>query len=161
MSPLPKRRQPTLSEFRLSKTIAKDQASWDNISVTSQIPELIVRPDHMQIFMFSAITWNRHHIHYSKDAAINEGLPHVVVQRGLIGNFFARLITTWIGEEAELRSLTWKVISSTFPGRNIICRAIVKQKTASEDGKYIICEVTAVNENDELIASGDATVVFA
>ena len=128
--------------------------------MTTQIPELIVCPDRTQIFMFSAITWNRHLIHYSKDAAISEGLPDIVVQRALIGNFLARLITDWVGDSAELRRLAWKVTRSALPGRDIVCRGKIKERMDSDGDKCLICEVTAYNENDELIASGDATVVF-
>ena len=95
----------------------ENKLCWENVSATTQIPELIVRPDRTQIFMFSAITWNRHLIHYSKDAAISEGLPDIVVQRALIGNFLARLITDWVGDSAELRRLTWKVTRSALPGQ--------------------------------------------
>ncbi|MEJ2703474.1 MAG: MaoC/PaaZ C-terminal domain-containing protein [Sedimentisphaerales bacterium] len=133
---------------------------WENLSVTSRIPELTVCPDHAQIFMFSAITWNRHHIHYSKDAAVSEGLPDIVVQRALIGNFLARLITNWTGDSAELRKLAWKVTRSALPGRDIVCRGKIKERIDSEDEKRLVCEVTASDENDNLIASGDATIVF-
>jgi acyl dehydratase len=134
---------------------------WDYISLTTEIPELIVCPDHRQVFMFSAATWNRHHIHYSKDAAVNEGLPDVVVQRGLIGNFLARLITTWIGDSAELRRLTWKVTRSIQPGKNIVCRGKIKGKTESKGERDVICEVAASSEDNGLIAFGDAVVSFA
>ena len=140
--------------------MGQDKLCWENISVTTQIPELIVCPDHTQVFMFSAVTWNRHHIHYSKDAAISEGLPDIVVQRSLIGNFFARLMTDWIGDGTELRKLEWKVTRSALPGKDIVCRGKIKERIDSEGEKYVVCEVTASNENDELIASGDATVVF-
>jgi hydroxyacyl-ACP dehydratase HTD2-like protein with hotdog domain len=133
---------------------------WEDISETTQIPELIVCPNHMQIFMFSAVTWNRHHIHYSKDAAIREGLPDIVVQRALIGNFFARLITNWVADNAELRKLTWKVTRSALPGKDIVCRGKIKERIESENQNSLFCEVTAFNENDELIASGDAKVIF-
>jgi len=138
----------------------EDKLCWENVSVTTQIPELIVCPDRTQIFMFSAITWNRHLIHYSKDAAISEGLPDIVVQRALIGNFLARLITNWVGDSAELRRLAWKVTRSALPDRDIVCRGKIKERIDSDGDKCLICEVTAYNENDELIASGDATVVF-
>jgi len=134
---------------------------WEDISAATQIPELIVRPDCTQVFMFSAVTWNRHHIHYSKDAAIREGLPDVVVQRALIGNFLARLIINWVGDDAELRKLAWKVVRSAQPGKDIVCRARISERTESEGQKCLMCEVTASNENDELIASGEAQVVFA
>jgi len=133
---------------------------WENISVTTSIPELVVCPDHKQVFMFSAITWNRHHIHYSKDAAILEGLPDVVVQRGLIGNFLARLLTDWVGTSGELRKLEWKVIRSALPGKDIVCKAKIMEKFDSEEEKHLICEVTASNEKAEPIASGEAMVVF-
>jgi len=140
--------------------MGQDKLCWENLSVTAQIPELIVCPDRTQIFMFSAVTWNRHHIHYSKDMAISEGLPDIVVQRGLIGNFLARLITNWIGDSAELRKLAWKVTRNALPGKDIVCRGKIKERIESEDEKYLICNVTASDENNELIASGEATVVF-
>ena len=137
-----------------------DKPIWEEISMTTRIPELVICPDHRQVFMFSAVTWNRHHIHYSKDAAIREGLPDVVVQRGLIGNFLARLLTDWVGERGELRKLAWKVTRSALPGKDIVCRARIREKFDSEDEKYLICEVTASSEKDEPIASGEAMVVF-
>jgi hydroxyacyl-ACP dehydratase HTD2-like protein with hotdog domain len=140
--------------------MGRDNLCWEKISATTQIPELAVCPDYVQVFMFSANTWNRHYIHYNKDAAIREGLPDIVVQRGLIGNFLARLITNWIGDSAELRKLAWKVTRSALPGREIVCRGKIKEKIESEEEKYLICEVTVLNENDELISSGEAKVVF-
>jgi hydroxyacyl-ACP dehydratase HTD2-like protein with hotdog domain len=138
----------------------RNNLNWENISVTTQIPELIVCPDHTQIFMFSAVTWNRHHIHYSKDAAVREGLADIVVQRALIGNFLARLITNWVGDRAELRELSWKVTRSALPGNDIVCRGKINERIESENEKYLICEVTASNKDGELIASGSAKVVF-
>jgi len=140
--------------------MGQNNLCWENIATTTSIPELVVCPDHVQIFMFSAITWNRHRIHYSKEAAVSEGLPDVVIQRGLIGNFLARLITNWIGDCAELCKLEWKVTRSALPGKDIVCRGKIKEKIHSEHEKYLVCEVTASDENDELIASGEATVVF-
>ncbi|MBN2312740.1 MAG: hypothetical protein JXM79_02355 [Sedimentisphaerales bacterium] len=140
--------------------IIQDKLCWESLSVNTRIPELIVCPDYTQVFMFSAITWNRHHIHYNKDAALREGLPDIVVQRALIGNFFARLITNWIGEIAELRRLTWKVTRSALPGKDIVCRGKIKERMDSQNETYLICEVTASNNNNELLASGDAMVVF-
>ena len=112
--------------------MGNDNLCWENISATTQIPELIVCPDHTQVFMFSAVTWNRHHIHYSKDAAISEGLPDIVVQRALIGNFLARLITNWVGDSAELCKLAWKVTRSALPGNIITGKSIQISKSKGE-----------------------------
>jgi hydroxyacyl-ACP dehydratase HTD2-like protein with hotdog domain len=77
--------------------------------------------------MFSAVTWNRHHIHYSKDATVSEGLPDIVVQQGLIGNYLARLITNWNGNSTELCKLTWNVTRITLPGKDIICQGKIEE----------------------------------
>lgn len=133
---------------------------WEDICVNTAIPELRVCPDPMQVFMFSAVTWNRHRIHYSKDAALCEGLPDVVVQRALIGDFLARMLTDWVGDSAELHRLAWKVIRSAVPGRDIVCRGRIRDKTARGGKKHLVCELTVSNENDETIACGEAEVVF-
>ncbi|HWI21732.1 MAG TPA: hypothetical protein VNT22_03855 [Baekduia sp.] len=126
-------------------------------SSPAALPELIVHPDHMQIFMFSAITWNRHHVHYSKDAAIGEGLPDVVVQRALLGNYFARTLTDWAGDDAEIRELTWKVLSSATPNSRLRCRG---SATAEDEPGFIACELEIVRDDDALVASGSARLQF-
>src|SRR5690606_40179158 len=86
------------------RAMSRLQSIIETGSFPIALPELAVVPDHMHIFMFSAITWNRHHVHYNKDAAIREGLPDVVVQRALLGNYIARTVTDWARDEAEIRS---------------------------------------------------------
>jgi hydroxyacyl-ACP dehydratase HTD2-like protein with hotdog domain len=120
------------------------------------LPELVVVPDHMQIFMFSAITWNRHHVHYSKDAAIAEGLPDVVVQRALLGDFLARAVGDWAGDEADLRELSWKVLSSATPGARLRCQGEVTALHETQDATFADCELRIVRDDDQLVASGSA-----
>jgi hydroxyacyl-ACP dehydratase HTD2-like protein with hotdog domain len=120
------------------------------------LPELEVVPDHMQIFQFSAITWNRHHVHYSKDAALAEGLPDVVVQRALLGDFLARAVGDWAGEEADLRELSWKVRSSATPNVRLRCQGEVVAVDACDGATFANCVLRIVRDDDELVASGAA-----
>jgi hydroxyacyl-ACP dehydratase HTD2-like protein with hotdog domain len=120
------------------------------------LPELQVVPDHMQIFQFSAITWNRHHVHYSKDAALAEGLPDVVVQRALLGDFLARAVGDWAGEEADLRELSWKVRSSATPNVRLRCQGEVVAVEARDGATFADCDLRIVRDDDQLVASGAA-----
>jgi hypothetical protein len=97
------------------------------------LPELLVEPSAMQVFMFSAVTWNRHHIHYSRDAAVREGHADVVVQRALLGNFFARHAQGWLGAAGSVRRLAWKVAASALPGQRLCCRGAVTGRLPGED----------------------------
>lgn len=127
-----------------------------DVQLPMPLPELEVVPDHMQVFMFSAITWNRHHIHYSKDAAVAEGLPDVVVQRALLGNYFARAVGDWAGDEADLRELSWKVRSSATPNARLRCQGSVTAVHAEEGATFADCDLRIVGDDDQLVASGSA-----
>jgi hydroxyacyl-ACP dehydratase HTD2-like protein with hotdog domain len=122
------------------------------------LPELVVVPDHMQIFMFSAITWNRHHVHYSKAAAVAEGLPDVVVQRALLGDFLARAVGDWAGDEGDLRELSWQVRSSATPGAPLRCQGSVTAVEIADGATFADCELRIVADEDRLVASGRARV---
>jgi hydroxyacyl-ACP dehydratase HTD2-like protein with hotdog domain len=122
------------------------------------LPELEVVPDHMQIFMFSAVTWNRHHVHYSKDAAVAEGLPDVVVQRALLGDFLARAVGDWAGDEAELRELSWKVRSSAPPNARLRCQGSVTAVDVADGATFADCELRILRDDDALVAAGSARV---
>jgi hydroxyacyl-ACP dehydratase HTD2-like protein with hotdog domain len=132
------------------------QSDWSNLQLPAPIPELVVTPDHTQIFMFSAATWNRHHIHYSKDAALAEGLPDVVVQRALIGNFFARLLTDWLGDAGEIRALSWKVTASAVPGKALHCQGEALAVGAGPLDRDVACDLRITDADRRAIASGSA-----
>lgn len=125
-------------------------------SLPLALPELEVVPDHMSIFMFSAITWNRHHVHYSKDAAVAEGLPDVVVQRALLGNYLARAVGDWAGDEADVRELSWKVRSSATPNARLRCQGSVTAVEVVDGATFADCELRIVHDDDSLVASGSA-----
>ena len=92
------------------------------------LPELRVCPSPMHLFMFSAITWNRHHIHYNPEAARTEGHPGVVVQRSLIGNFFARHAGAWLGASGRLTRLSWRVTGPAVPDQELVCQGVVRER---------------------------------
>jgi hydroxyacyl-ACP dehydratase HTD2-like protein with hotdog domain len=131
------------------------------LAVPAEIPEFSITPNHTQIFMFSAVTWNRHHIHYNKDAALDEGHEGVVVQRALIGNFLARLLTSWLGAAGEIRELSWKVVRSALPNQSLRCRGTVAHTERTDAGMLLSCEVVVLNPEDQPIATGQATVLLA
>jgi hydroxyacyl-ACP dehydratase HTD2-like protein with hotdog domain len=129
---------------------------WSVPTLPAPLPELQLTPTHTQIFMFSAATWNRHHIHYSKDAAQAEGLPDVVVQRALIGNFFARMLTDALGDAGELRELTWKVSASAVPGKLL---RVQGEAVALEHGaghRELSCQLRLSDDDGRAIAAGTA-----
>lgn len=134
--------------------------AWDNIGIGTKLKNLIKSPDHKQIFMFSAITWNRHEIHYNSKIALNEGHKDVVVQRALLGNYLSQMIIDWIGENGELNYLEWKVVRSAFPGDSLTCQGEVSEKYVDNDNRIIKCEIRIKNQNSEIIVIGKSKIMI-
>jgi len=114
--------------------------------------EIVVTPTTTQIFSFSAVTWNRHRIHFDKDAAIAEGHAGVVVQRALLGNYFALLLEKWFGEQGDVRKLSWKVLSSAVPGKPLHCAG----EASFDDAQTAHCTLSIKEESGTVIATGSA-----
>ncbi len=129
--------------------------------IAQDIPELRVTPTPGQIFMFSAVTWNRHHIHFSKDAALAEGHADIVVQRALLGNFMARQLGDWLGDRGRILQLSWKVQKSALPGNELRCQGRVAGEEQAEGGRRLACTLAILDPADATVASGQATVLVA
>jgi len=124
------------------------------------LPELVVTPTTTQLFMFSAVTWNRHRIHFDKDAALAEGHSGVVVQRALLGNFLAQLLTDWLAGRGQVRELQWKVVSSAGPGRPLHCQGEVTGREAHPGAAHLRCELRIVHDTGATVATGKALCVL-
>ena len=48
---------------------------FEDVEAGYEIPPLAKIPEHTNLFMFSAVTWNRHRIHYDADFARDHNLP--------------------------------------------------------------------------------------
>jgi hydroxyacyl-ACP dehydratase HTD2-like protein with hotdog domain len=108
-----------------------DRTDFD-VALPLVLPELVVEPTAAQVFMFSAATWNRHHIHYSRDAAVREGHADIVVQRALLGNVFARHVQAWLGAGGSVQRLAWKLGASALPGQPLRCNGVVSGAAADD-----------------------------
>ena len=135
-----------------------DKESW---SVGTELEPLVIQPTYQQLFMFSAITWNRHAIHYNRKKARDEGLPDVVVQRALIGNFFARLLEGWTHHRAEILRLEWKVVRSAVPGDTLTCSGVIRHTDTQQGATLIECDLTMVNQETDTVANGVGTLRLA
>jgi 3-methylfumaryl-CoA hydratase len=136
----------------------KSMPEWDLLEIEASMGELEKHPDSRQVFMFSAVTWNRHAIHYNTRSAQSEGLPDVVVQRALIGNYLAQFLEQWLQQKGDILRLEWRVVRSAIPGDTLTVSGVVKQKHVEDNRRLVACEISMVNQNSDIIAMGEATL---
>lgn len=138
-------------------------APWyEEIEVGQDIPAVAKTPSNMQLFMFSAATWNLHRIHYDADFARgHDGLPNVLAHRPLMGSFLSQVLTGWVGDHGRLLRLQWSNRGPAVPGDRLTCRGKVTGKRREADRGIVECDVWIEKKSGEVIVPGKAVVALA
>lgn len=114
-------------------------------------------PNRIQLYRFSAITWNPHRIHYDPEYAREEGHPDVLVQAHLHGAVIQELLLDWAGTEGRLIDLGWRNVGRAVPDEPLSVVAEVTEQDVKA-GK-ISFDVWTENEEGRC-AEGKAKLQF-
>ena len=120
------------------------------------IPELRHTPSHVQLFRFSAATWNAHRIHYDSGYAQYEGYPDVLVQSHLHGCLLLQAATDWAGPRATLVSFGWENRGIAIPGEELVVIGAVVDSTATS----ATAALESTKTDGTLVARGRAVFTF-
>lgn len=137
------------------------RASFREVEVGDALPELVKEPTRVQIFRYSAATWNAHRIHYDPIYAREEGYPDVLVQSHLHGAFLTQLCTAWAGENGRLASLEVSVRRYAVPGERLTCRGRVTRRDEGDGERRVTVALEEVKGDGEVCAFGEAVVAFS
>ena len=106
-------------------------------------------PDAVQLFRYSALTFNGHRIHYDRDyVAREEGYPGLVVHGPLIATLLVDLIRR-NAPTARLREFSFRAVSPLFDGNRMSVNA-----TPPDAGGLV--KLWAANADDNLAMSAEA-----
>ena len=106
----------------------KPTTAWlDGIEPGWALPELRLHPSEVQLFRFSAVSWNAHRIHFDSAYAEREGYRAPLVHSQLLGSLLSRVVTDWLGTNARLTSLSWRNRAPAFVGELIVVQAVIRQ----------------------------------
>lgn len=133
---------------------------FEDVNVGTALPALVKVPTTVQLFRYSAVTWNAHRIHYEREYALREGHPDVLVQAHLHGAFLLQMIMSWMGPRARIVSFGWSNRGRAVPGDTLTCTGRVTAKRI-EGGRHLLdLELTETNQRGEVCAPGKATVAL-
>jgi hydroxyacyl-ACP dehydratase HTD2-like protein with hotdog domain len=98
----------------------------------------------VQVFRFSAVSWNSHRIHYDAGYAASEGFPGVVVQSTLHGETLSRYALEWAGPEAALESVGWRNRATAVAGEPLTWTGTVRAAEPCDAGTRVTLDVAVV-----------------
>lgn len=133
---------------------------FEDVDVGTELPTLSKVPTTVQLFRYSAVTWNAHRIHYEREYALSEGHPDVLVQAHLHGAFLLQMIMDWAGPRARIVSFGWSNRGRAVPGDTLTCKGRVAAKRIEGGRRLVDLDLTETNQRGELCAPGKATVAL-
>lgn len=132
-----------------------------SISVGTPITPYRVTPTTIQLFRFSAVTWNAHRIHYDTAYARSEGYPDVLVQSHLHGCFLADAVLNWAGPQATLQALRWENRSIAVAGDTLTVTGTVTAAVDIDNHRHRIeVDLTEHDQHGTLCAPGHAVLTI-
>jgi hydroxyacyl-ACP dehydratase HTD2-like protein with hotdog domain len=117
-------------------------------------------PTRLQLFMFSAATWNAHRIHYDPDHARDEGYPDILVQSHLHASFLLQALRHTVGPEARITRFAFDNRAFALPGERLTCRGSLVSSGSTPDGLEATYDLDEVNEKGDVCVWGSATVLL-
>jgi hydroxyacyl-ACP dehydratase HTD2-like protein with hotdog domain len=136
------------------------QRYFEEVAVDEEMPMVVRRPNRIQLFMYSAVSWNIHRIHYDKEYAVSEGHPALLVHGPLQGAFLGQYLTDWAGPEGRLKKIGWSNRGRAFADEPYIIKGRVKEKRKIQAQNLIDCEIWSENEAGERLLTGSATMAL-
>lgn len=143
----------------MTMTIDTTQCYAEDVKEGQRLPTLERRPTHVQVFRYSAMTWNSHRIHFDKEYAASEGYPDVLVQSHLHGAFLTSLVDRFAGDAGQMRRLYYAVRRFAVPGDVLTLEGEVTRVEDVEGGRLVSIDIREVRAADHVVcAEGDADV---
>ena len=100
-------------------------------------------------------------IHYDQSFAQQAGLEGVIAHGMLTMAFLGQLVTDWAWPDNEVVSLSTRFRAITVPGDEITCTGTVGEKREADGKRFLDLELEAKNQNEEVTATGKATVAVS
>ncbi|MGR8921483.1 MAG: hypothetical protein ACU85V_17850, partial [Gammaproteobacteria bacterium] len=77
--------------------------SLDNIQVGDALPRREHTATNVSLFLYNAIVWNAHRIHYDERYTVEvEKHPGVIIDGPLQGDWLSQVVVNCLGEDGEL-----------------------------------------------------------
>ena len=128
-------------------------------AVGDTLPPRTWMPTEVQLFLFSAATWNSHRIHYDREYARQEGYPDVLVQSHLHAAVIADAVRSFCGAGARLTAIGWQNRGPAVPGDTLSVTGTVTRVEHGHAGLEVAFEFAERNQRDELCVTGTATAL--
>ena len=121
------------------------------------LPERTHRPGNVDLFLYNAVLWNAHRIHYDHEYATQvEGYQALVIDGPLQGDWMTQCVVEWLGDDGNIVEFEYSNRQAAYLGETL--RAGGRVVRVDSDLGEVELELFVRNEADEVISPGRAVV---
>lgn len=125
------------------------------LAVGDRLPDVTLIATALQLFRYSAVTWNMHRIHYDRDWAAKEGHAGLLVHSHLHAANAIRVLTDGLGAGWEVATVAYRIVRPATEGMCLTASAEVTH--VSDDGDELGFTLTEVDADGNACLTGSAT----
>ena len=124
-----------------------------------ELPAREFNPDTIQLFLYNALLWNAHRIHFDYPYAREvEGYPGLVMAGPLLGDWLHQCVVDWLGDNGRLVEIEYSNRRAAYIGDTL--RSVGRIVAVDRERRQVTIEVAILNQNDEVLAPGTALAGF-
>ena len=128
-----------------------------SVTTGTHLPERTHEPSAVSLFLYNAVIWNPHRIHFDAPYTTQvEKHPGIVVDGPLQGDWLSQAVMEWIGNDGELLEFEYSNRRAAYLGEQL--RAGGEVIEVDRDTRTVTLKIYIKNADDQVIAPGRAVV---
>jgi hydroxyacyl-ACP dehydratase HTD2-like protein with hotdog domain len=132
---------------------------FETIHSGDELPEREFNCDTVQLFLYNAVLWNAHRIHYDHPYATGvEGYDGLVNAGPLMGDWLTQCVLEWLDEDGELASFEYSNRRASIIGETL--RSGGRVTRVDPSSRTVTVELWLQHEDGETGTPGTAVVRF-
>ncbi len=133
---------------------------FDDFEVGDSIPDMMKEPiTRTQLALFAGASGDHNPIHLDDEEARKGGLPGVIAHGMLNMAYLGQLLSAFVPQE-NIRTYSARFVAMAAPGDSITCRGKVAAKRQEGGENLLDLKIVAVNQRDETVLDGAASVAL-
>ena len=129
----------------------------NSVTIGSRLNERSHEPSAVSLFLYNAVIWNPHRIHFDEPYATQiEKHPGLVVDGPLQGDWLSQAVMEWLGDEGELIQLEYSNRRAAYLGERLRSGGEVVE--IDRNTGTVTLDIYIKNDDDKVIAPGQAIV---
>lgn len=119
-------------------------------AVGDALPQKPLAPTTVQLFLYSAVTWNPHRIHYDTEFAKDtEGYDGVLVQGPLLGGWVLQAAQDWFRGLGRVATMSHRSVATAVAGDSLTLRGEITAVT--DEAADVDVQIVKTSEAEETV----------